>query len=179
MSCGNVPAGKRVSARLTVQFGGADEGASSAELRLQLDGRPGGLNAGKTSFVQGDSPGYLLFRSAVDLLIHWTDGGVIQSHGATLYPVEDLLYFGVDHEQQLSQAPAGAVVLDMLGDAVPVGLQLVQEGRRVRAYSNGAAVEALVAVRARYATLCEQYRVVGIPPGRQSLYLFAAGVTSD
>lgn len=52
---------QEVTASLIVRFGGLS--ASAGDLQIEIDGREDGFNNGKTSFVGGDSPAFLIFKT--------------------------------------------------------------------------------------------------------------------
>lgn len=68
-----------VTATLTVQF--TSDSADSL-LKLEIDGRAGGLNGGKTSFSPGDSVYYLKYKTSdVTELAHVASAGSISGAG--------------------------------------------------------------------------------------------------
>lgn len=52
-----------VTANFSISFGTNDSGGASGHLSAEVDGRSDGLNAGKTSFLPGDTAHFLVYSS--------------------------------------------------------------------------------------------------------------------
>ena len=158
------------SATLLVEFGGDGDPGADGELALEIDDRPDGLNGGKTSFVVGDSPGYLLYLSqGLTLAVHVATTGVIVDMGATTRQIlGEAVVVTKDSPGRLRYAPSGPVVLQFVGAPLP-GAAVSVNGREVTL--TGAPVAILNAV---YSTTARQYRLANV--AAQTAVIYAEAV---
>jgi hypothetical protein len=110
-----------------------DEDADRGILRLEVDNRNDGLNAGKTSFSPGDSVGLLLYKSPNITILHGpiVTYGSIAEEGTHITPHEGFLAFAGETEQSLSHpiCPENLVlqwVGNILGDTRVLNCSVVQ-----------------------------------------------------
>jgi hypothetical protein len=141
-------------ATLLLEFGGAGESAGG-ELSLELDWRPGGLNGGKTSFVQGDQPGYLLHLSdGLQVVTHYaTDGVIVFLGDAAIDVIGEAVVVTAESPARLRYRPEGAVTLAWVG-AQPEGAEASIDGSAVTLTGAPAAV-----LTATYQARARQYRL--------------------
>lgn len=94
---------KRVTQTLTISFSESSSTDSGSQIKIEVDSREDGLNAGLTSFRPGDTPGYLVFMPAgMALVAHDVSAGVIKSEAAGYIDVDDLVTFGDERELTLN-----------------------------------------------------------------------------
>jgi hypothetical protein len=153
-------------ATLLVQFGDSAAGETAGDIALEIDDRPGGLNGGKTSFVVGDQPGYLLYLSpGLTLAVHVATTGVIVDQGAT---TRDILGEAVvvteGQPGTLRYQPAGEVVLEWIGGQ-PEDAEIVRDGRRLTLTGAKVAV-----IRAAYSTTARQFRLANVAAETAVIY---------
>ena len=103
-----------VTTSLVVQFG-SDTDAASYTLTAELDSRPDGLNGGNTSFVGGDSPFFLVYKSDDLALSFITTQGGIRSSGTVTTEVTQWVTFTNSKSVRLSKPPLGSVSLEHFG----------------------------------------------------------------
>ena len=108
-----------------------DEDADRGILRLEVDNRNNGLNAGKTSFSPGDSVGLLLYKSPNVTILHGpiVTYGSISEEGTHITEHEGFLAFAGDTEQTMSHpicTPALGWVGNSLGATRILNCSVVQ-----------------------------------------------------
>ncbi len=108
-----------------------DTDADRGILRLEIDSRNDGLNAGKTSFSPGDSVGLLLYKSPNVTILHGPiiTFGTLKEEGAHTTEHEGFLAFAGDTEQTMSHpicTPALGWVGGSLGGTRTLNCSVVQ-----------------------------------------------------
>jgi len=89
-----------VTATLVVQF----RNEAAGVLQAEIDSRPAGYNNGRTSFVPGDSPAFLMFKSTnVEILSEEVSAGTLATLAPGLLSVTDFLQFANADEASLSK----------------------------------------------------------------------------
>lgn len=143
-----------VTTSLVVQFG--DTGDEQYHLTAEIDSRPTGFNGGNTTFIGGDSPVFLVYKSPELSLSFITSRGGIQSAGTGVETVEEWLIFANEKTKSLSKPPKpnSNVTLEFYG-GVP-NAQAV--GQEVTLSTPGVAV-----YKATYETNFYAYRMTNIP----------------
>jgi len=82
------------NATIKIQFGADSAGGADTHLSADIDARPDGLNAGKTSFAPGDDV-YILVYKSDNVVITGTDcsaGSITASGSATVELTEELTF---------------------------------------------------------------------------------------
>lgn len=144
----------RLSTGLVVQFALNDEGRGM--LSAELDSRVDGLNQGRTSFVVGDSPGFLVFsKSDFRLNAPRATLGSIATAGIALVEVEEWVFVANQTSVSLPKPLSGGfTILSSYGDAPGT----VRVSEDTLAFD-----EPKVAVlRVRYQSQARQYRLTGV-----------------
>ena len=93
-----------ITASITVSFGAGADGADvQGHLSAEVDNRPDGLNAGKTSFNAGDTVYFLVYKSAnVEYDSPITSAGGISSENSVSVSKTDSLTFANVNTAELS-----------------------------------------------------------------------------
>jgi len=95
-----MPTNNVITTSFVISFGGD---SSSGILKAEVDDRPAGLNAGKTSFLPGDNVGFLVFKSTnVEIIKELTSQGIITKGANSFKTVEQVLTFANEPTQTLS-----------------------------------------------------------------------------
>lgn len=148
-----------VTTTLVVDFS-SQSGAGSI-LVAEIDDYPsseGGLNAGKTSFSSGDSPGYLVYYSSdVTIIEHLTSLGLIQNLGSRVVTITETLQFPKTKEASLSKPALAMPSLTWYGNSLSGGV-LGPLGTSISFITEGVAV-----CKAVYQATANQFRLVNIP----------------
>jgi hypothetical protein len=99
----------QVTTSLVVSFTDPNQ-SKNYHLSAEIDGRPTGLNKGITSFVIGDSPVYLVYKSsAVTISQRTTAGGISGAGGGIVIPIVETVTFVKSNTANLSKPPSGSV----------------------------------------------------------------------
>jgi hypothetical protein len=143
-----------VKTSIVVQFTTAGEGSLSAE----IDSRPEGYNGGRTSFVPGDSPVFLIFKTSnVTIISIEPSAGVIAGPlGTGTVPVEDMLSFAKETEASLQKPITGALTSKWLGN--DLGTPTVVGEQKVRVPTVGVGV-----LKTNYNSAFTAYQLTGLP----------------
>ena len=105
-----------VVATLNVSFDSESDSAGGA-LKLEIDDRKEGLNAGETSFKPGDKPGFWMFAdSNVDVIVspRSTSGGVTRA-GSDSKDVDENITFSNSDTGSLNYPPNSDPSMEWLG----------------------------------------------------------------
>jgi len=98
-----------ITTSLVVQFG--SEGDAQYHLSAEIDSREDGFNGGETSFIPGDSPIFLVYKSdELSLTLESSTGGT-QSYASGTIEQEEWLIFANEKTRSLNKPPAGNVTL--------------------------------------------------------------------
>lgn len=82
----------KVSTSLVVDFGST--GDAQGILKAEIDSDPAGLNAGETSFVPGDTAGYIVAKSSnVTVAVHMATYGAPVYQGTRAFRHEEIITF--------------------------------------------------------------------------------------
>lgn len=99
---------KTITSSLSIAF----SYESTLVLKAEVDSRSDGYNKGKTSFIPGDSPYFLVYPdTAISLLQFITSEGSIADHGSSSRVVEEWVDIAYARETSLSYFPANPVVI--------------------------------------------------------------------
>lgn len=108
----------KVTASLVVNFGAADGAGGGGDLKLEIDNRPDGLNAGKTQFGTDDDVYILLFKSAnVQLTEITCTAGNLSPAGSGLADEEDTISFTKTAEANLGYPYASGGSVEWFGQS--------------------------------------------------------------
>jgi len=110
----------QITTSIVVQF---STGGSSGILTAEIDSRADGYNKGKTSFVPGDSPAFLIFKSSdVEIISIEASAGSIGNLVSGTLEVSELLQFANVDEATLQKPITGGLTYKWLGNnlGVPV-----------------------------------------------------------
>lgn len=142
-----------VTTSLVVQF--RNEGAGS--LIAEIDGRPGGYNNGRISFVPGDQPAFLVYRSFnVSIVELLSSVGTIVPLAPVIVPVVDYLHFAKADEAQLSKPYFSGMTAKWLGNNLGAVTLVGDQTLRVAAAGVGV-------LKVAYNARALAYRFNGIP----------------
>jgi len=103
-----------ITTSLVVEFDTAEgEGILTAE----IDSSETGLNGGDTSFIPGDSPGFLIYKTSNVVIdaMHTSAGVITPSGSGTTEDIENFLVFAGDRKQSLSYPNNGSFTGTWLG----------------------------------------------------------------
>jgi hypothetical protein len=127
-----------VNTSFQISFG-TPGGASQGHLSAEIDDRPEGLNAGKTSFVPGDLAHFLVYKSAnVAYDPPTPSAGSVSSGGTVVVEKEDDIAFA-DTDTASLPIPADAIVsVTWLGNSL--GALALADPQTVKASAKGVAV---------------------------------------
>ena len=142
-----------VTTSLVVQFGlGTDE--DNNFLSAEIDSRPEGYNGGNTSFLAGDSPVFLVYRSEGLTLSFVSSKGSIAYVGTGQIEVDEYITLANEKTGSLPKPPLGPVTMTHFGGTVGatiVGLEVVLPAVGTAVY------------RVQYSASFLAYRMSGIP----------------
>lgn len=142
-----------VTASLVVQFAGDGAGILQAE----IDSRPAGYNNGRTSFVPGDQPAFLVFKSVnVEVTDVTPSAGNIVALGTGTMQVSELLQFANADEVTLSKPYHSGMVAKWLGTSL--GSVALVGDSKLRSASKGVGV-----LKVTYNARFLAYRLSGVP----------------
>lgn len=148
-----------ISTSFVVQFSPESTGGPSSILRAEIDAFDGGLNGGKTSFIPGDSPVFLVYKSSNVTIDSITVSlGSAASLGQVTTPEkieEDISFIDSDTANTSYPVHSGFEskwIGNALGAANLVGDSLV------RANAKGDAI-----LKVKYYSRPNAYRITGIP----------------
>jgi len=102
-----------VTTSLVVQFGSLTD-SSSYYLSAEIDSRPTGKNKGVTSFLPGDSPYYIVYKSAALSLAITQSTGSSSAKGYEDIDQEEYIIFANENKKSLGKTPQGTVTLKYL-----------------------------------------------------------------
>jgi hypothetical protein len=124
-----------VTATLVVQF----RNESAGVLQAEIDARPDGYNNGRTSFVPGDSPAFLIYKSTnVTILAEEVSAGNIATLQGGLVSVTDFLTFANADEASLSKPIHSGAVYKWLGNNL--GAPTIVGDTKVRLTTKGVGI---------------------------------------
>jgi hypothetical protein len=144
-----------ITTSLVVQFGSDTD--DSYTLSAEIDSRVEGFNKGNTSFLPGDSPYYLVYKSPELTLSTVQSTGNSVNSGTTDIDVVEYITFANSKTQNLSKPPVGSVTLTQLASVGTPGT-LSRDGQTLYY-----AEPAIAVVKAEYTTRPSVYRMTGIP----------------
>lgn len=140
-----------ITTTLVINFAAGDNSSLAAE----IDSRENGLNGGITSFIPGDSPAFLIYKTAnVSVQIDTTTGS-ITDEGSGLTDVEEILTFTNSREVSLSKPAFGTVTTTKLSGVTP-DLEVKYDKLITSEKTIGA-------VKVEYQTKFYAYRLNGVP----------------
>jgi hypothetical protein len=143
-----------VTTNIVVQFG--NEGDQQYFLEAEIDSRDTGLNGGRTNFLPGDAPYFLVYKSPELVLTFETSSGSIASGGSEIIDVTEYVIFAKESEARLSKYPVSGVSWTKLagsGASAPTvsGVDLSIPNTEVSVW------------KATYQTRAYIYRLNGVP----------------
>ncbi len=104
------------NATIVVQFGNPDGSGAEGHLSAEIDGRPTGLNAGKTSFAPGDSVAILVFKTGnVRITATGCSAGSISARGTVTVTRTEDVTFADSKTGSLSVPSTGSLSVKWLG----------------------------------------------------------------
>ena len=127
----------RVTTNIVVEFG---EGVSDLFMMAEVDGRDGGLNSGRTSFIPGDSVGILLFKDdRITKITTELTAGTLSKIGKGTFEVKDeIVVFTDDNEARMRYPIDANFVYKWIG--VDRGNLAVTDGLTIRKSIDGIGV---------------------------------------
>lgn len=143
-----------VTTTLVVNFGDTTGGDT---IQAEIDDREKGFNNGKTSFVPGDQPAYLVYPSPnIAEVINTPSMGSIQNLGAGTRSITQEVQFQKSSESKVRFPVSSLSKVEWVGnDLGPLG---VVDGSTLRASSSGVAI-ALVTFNVAY----RAFRITNLP----------------
>lgn len=145
-----------VTTSLVVQFG-SESDAENFFLSAEIDSRSDGFNNGVTTFLPGDSPYYLVYKSAELSLTTVTTSGTIASAGTTSIPITEFKTFAGSKTQSLSKPPNGSVSVNVLASVGAPGTPTVS-GTSLSFNEAATAV-----VKVSYTTTPSVFQLINVP----------------
>lgn len=141
--------------RTTIQVSFGTGATGNEHISAEVDGRTDGLNAGKTSFLPGDTAFILIYKSGnvtIDQILI-SAGSMINATSGTVQKEEDI-FFDDASTATLSFPTTGPVAVTWLGAQLG-DLVLQSDGMTVRSSAKGVAV-----ARVQYQTTPEAKGIV-------------------
>lgn len=162
----------RVTASLVVSFTTESAAEGGGDLKLELDGRPDGLNAGKTQFGTEDDVYIMLFKSAnVEVTEITCTSGSISPAGSGLADETDTLSFAKSAEANLGYPYASGGAIAWMG--APGGTPTFTAGKSTVKLPN-----AVIAIgQATYKAAYTAYKLSGVGDV-ESVLIYAEGIAS-
>lgn len=158
----------QVTTSITINFQTAD-GDTTSVLNAEVDGREDGFNVGRTSFLPGDSPVFLIYKTSnviVDVI--QSSEGSISQIGTGQVTEEQWLTFAYEKEASLSKPAAGSLTIAYTTGPTP----------RVESQTKAVLdAEAVAAVKVTYGVDFLAYKVTGAS-GNAPLVVYIAGHTA-
>lgn len=159
-----------------ITFGSGSEG-TDAHLSAEVDNRPSGLNAGKSSFVGGDPVYVLVYKSDnVSIISTLVSAGSVFPGPNQTVDVEEILTFANSRDASLSKPASGFVGVTWMGNSLG-GISIGGNQTSVKASSSGVAV-----AKVTYKTQAKSYRistpVIVNGSADFSILFFVAGIAS-
>jgi hypothetical protein len=171
-----------VVATLNVNFAEDTTADTTGVLKLEIDDREDGLNAGDTSFQPGDTVGFFLFKDSnvtVEYGPSATSGGITAS-GSASKDIDEYITFSNSDSGSLGYPPSGSVSLEWQGKCLKiVGTEVTQTTalpERTRSnlkMANGSSVAGVL--RARYSTTGSLYTLRSVPKDITEVLIIAIG----
>ena len=140
-----------IKTTIVVQFGGGGS-APQGRIIAEVDARPDGLNAGKTSFLPGD-PVYILVFTTPGVSIKSVTPSAGAVYAGPNQNVQDSVQFANAREGNLSRPVSGGKVAKWMGNSLG-GLTLGADGMAVTASRSGVAI-----ARVSYTAAAKSYRL--------------------
>jgi hypothetical protein len=170
-----------VVATLNVNFS-EDTTATEGVLKLEIDDREDGLNAGDTSFSPGDTVGFFLYKDS-NVTVEYgpaaTSGGVTSS-GSASKDIDEYITFSNSDSGSLGYPPSGSVSLEWQGRCLKiVGTEVTQTTalpERTRSnlkMADGSSVAGIL--RAQYSTTGSLYTLLSVPEDFTEVLIIAIG----
>lgn len=153
-----------VSTSIVISFKSQEAAdAANAILTAELDTRDDGYNAGRSSFLFGDQPVYLIYKTSNVTFDQYTTAGSTQYVGNVTIEVDEVITFLREQEASISKPPSTAVTFTLIGGDGMDTANLTVSGTRVT-YSpdDPEATPPLAVVRATYNTTALAYRLIGV-----------------
>jgi hypothetical protein len=142
-----------VTASLVVQF----RNEAAGVLQAEIDARPAGYNKGRTSFVPGDSPAFLVYKSFnVTIDSVEVSAGNLATLAPVLVDVEEIITFAKADEATLQKPYFSGMTGKWLGNNLG-SLTLVGD-TKIRIADPGVGV-----LKLSYKTRALAYRMAGLP----------------
>lgn len=160
-----------VTASLVVQF----RNEAAGMLQAEIDSRPGGYNGGRTSFQPGDSPAFLVYRSAnVGIYDIEVSAGNIVELAPVLVDVVDYLTFAKSDEATLSHPYYASMTAKWLGNSL--GSPVLTGDTKLRVPAPGVGV-----LKVAYKAYALAFRFSGLPSvlNGESEYQVLAVITGE
>lgn len=174
-----------VVATLNVNFT-EDTEATQGVLKLEIDDREDGLNAGDTSFQPGDTVGFWLFRDSnvtLNTSVPISTSGGVTGSGLASKEIDEYITFSNSDSGSLGYPPSGAVSLEWVGrtykiagTTVTTTTVLPERTRSQLTMPDKAQVAGVL--RARYTTTGSLYRLRQVPNDITEVLLFAIGTVN-
>jgi hypothetical protein len=170
-----------VVATLNVNFS-ADTAATEGVLKLEIDDREDGLNAGDTSFAPGDTVGFWMFKDS-NVTVEYgpasTSGGVTSS-GSASKTIDEYITFSNSDSGSLGYPPSGSVSLEwqgrclkIVGTEVTTISTLPERTRSNLRMADGSSVAGVL--RAQYTTTGSLYTLRAVPEDITEVLIMAIG----
>jgi hypothetical protein len=170
-----------VVATLNVNFS-EDTTATEGVLKMEIDDREDGLNAGDTSFSPGDNVGFFLYKDS-NVTVEYgpasTSGGITAS-GSASKDVDEYITFSNSDSGSLGYPPSGSVSLEWQGRCLKiVGTEVTQTTtlpERTRSnlkMADGSSVAGVL--RAQYSTTGSLYTLRAVPEDITEVLIIAIG----
>ena len=149
---------KEIVQSLTIDFSGSNTTSNQGVLKLEIDGRPDGLNKGKTSgFLPGESVGILAYRgSGVTIKNIKSSVGSVVNVGSGTKTISTDLVFADTNQASLAYPSSGGFDGVWLGRSL--GSLVVLQDTNVLADNSGVAI-----FNAEYTAAFDTYRLQSIP----------------
>lgn len=175
-----------VTATLQISFERDDaDGEDGVILRLEVDDRDDGLNAGDTSFRPGDDVYYLMYLTGASLQQHFATAGAISSEGGGGRVIADddaeYLTFSEAKEASLGYPASGGLtssawignVYDLNGNQIAAPtIELVDGGSTIRTAEKVTGI-----LKLEYIAPYTAYRLSGVPLDVTRAMVFAQAAT--
>lgn len=174
-----------VVATLNVNFA-EDTEATQGVLKLEIDDREDGLNAGDTSFQPGDTVGFWLFKDSnvtLNTSVPVSTSGGVTSAGSASKEIDEYITFSNSDSASLGYPPSGSVTLEWIGraykiDGTSVTTTTVLPERTRSQLAMPDKTQVAGVLRARYNTSGSLYRLRSVPTDITEVLIFAIGTVN-
>ena len=149
-----------ITTSLVVEFTSLEGDGSEGILKAELDPFPTGINSGKTSFVPGDSPGFLIYKTSNVVIdnIQTSEGSIVSlGGGSTPEPISESLTYTTERSADTSYPISSGFTEKQLGTNFNLGNVTHTESKVI------VEKEGIGVLLISYTSNFRKYRLTGVP----------------